>query len=364
MRANARQSLLVVALILPQAAWCDAPQRPASRLGLPPVTWVEDGPKALLGERLFSDPRLSADGRVSCASCHARSIAFSDGRRSSVGVNGRTGTRNAPSLLNSAFQRFLFWDGRADTLESQARMPLLNPVEHGLRDTAQLVEIVRAERFYRDGFAETFGGSQPITIENVSTALAAFQRRMLSGGSAFDRYYYGSEEDALTPSAMAGLNLFLGKARCAGCHSIGKKHALFTDHEFHMTPLGIPDAVSRKLASITSRIFRATDEHSLAQLEELIASDAELSALGRFVVTALPSDIGKFKTPPLRNVALTAPYMHNGSVATLEQAVELELYRRDTAIAIPIVLTPVEKRSLVAFLEALTGPQAAADVDR
>lgn len=328
--------------------------RAPSTLGLPPVPIPRDNlqtpEKIALGRALFDDKRLSADGKVSCSTCHQPDRAFTDGRTVAQGVEQRTGTRNTPTLINSAYLTSLFWDGRRNSLEEQAADPLINPVEHALRSHGELVATVRADAAYAAGFRAAFGvGPEAIGIEHVVKALAAFERTLVAGDSPFDRYRYGGDATALSAAQLRGLDLFSGRARCAACHTLGKDHALLTDHEFHTLGIGQERAQPR-LADRVLRLVRM----SPAERGQSILADPEIADLGRFAVTLKPGDVGRFRTPTLRNVALTAPYMHDGSVPTLVAAVEREVYYRGLEAERPLVLTPQEKADLVAFLQALT----------
>ena len=330
-------------------------------LGLPPVAMAKNlrtNQRVInLGRELFADPRLSADGEVSCSKCHVQSLGFADGRARPLGHNNQPGTRNAPSLLNVVYLSSLFWDGRAPNLQAQALAPLTNPVEQAFSSKAQVATIVRRIPSYERGFREAFNISPGhIDASLVARALSAYERTLLAGDSPFDRYFYGHDASALSPSAVRGLALFRGRARCATCHTIGPSYALFTDGRSHISPMGLPSAVTTRLGQLTRLVVDTVKGGDHRQLERLIATDADVAALGRFVVTLNPQDIGKFETPSLRNVALTAPYMHDGSVATLNQAADDELYRRGSDLNYPIALTVSERHDLVAFLEALTSP--------
>ncbi|HEX9627797.1 MAG TPA: cytochrome c peroxidase [Acidiferrobacterales bacterium] len=323
-------------------------------LGIPPYT---DRPvdsryaeaRIALGKRLFFDSSLSADGRVSCASCHRPDKAFSDGESLARGAGGKTGTRNTPSLFNVAYATSLFWDGRRTRLEDQVLDPFVNPVEHGLADRGELLGRLTADKSYGRAFADSFGpGSPTITAERIGAALAAYLRSLRAGNTPFDRHVYGADTDALSPEAQRGLGLFRSRAGCAECHLIGKEHALLTDGKFHSIGVGM-ETIRGRLSELTARAVAAP-----RPLDHVVLQDPELAQLGRFLVTHDPRDIGKFKTPSLRNVALTAPYMHDGSVATLEEAVEREIYYRGLTSGRPVVLTPDEKRELVSFLRSLT----------
>ncbi len=321
------------------------------------VTTVEAGSdsqlllSADLGQRLFSDSRFSANTKVSCASCHRPELAFTDGLPKAAGVSAKQGTRNTPSLLDVADQRTLFWDGRRNTLEEQATDPLFNPIEHGLRDEAHLLSLLRADPHYPQAFRAAFGveGSD-IRLEHVARALAAFQRTLVSGPAPFDRHLQ-NDPSAMSPAARRGWELFSQRAQCTRCHVAEGPRPLFTDHGFHSLAIGLR-RIERKLPELTQRLVALHRDGRVFDHEAL--ADADIAELGRFAFTLDPADIGKFKTPGLRNVALTAPYMHDGSVATLEEAVDLELYYRGAQDGRPLILTPQERDDLVAFLKALT----------
>lgn len=323
-------------------------------LGLPPVPTQPDNPqtpeKVALGRALFEDERLSADGQVSCATCHQAERAFTDGRSVAQGARRQDGTRNTPTLLNSAYLTSMFWDGRRGSLEEQAGDPLVNPVEHGLGSHDEVLARVRADAAHAAGFRAAFGAApEAIRMEHVAKALAAFQRTLLAGDSPFDRYRYLADPGALSAAQVRGLGLFTGRAGCAACHTIGEKDALFTDNAFHS--IGIARTRSRPgLAGRAAHLVGL----SPSERDRSIITDPEVADLGRFAVTLKPPDIGRFRTPSLRNVALTAPYMHDGSVPALGEAVEREVYYRGLESGRPLILTPREKADLVAFLEALT----------
>jgi cytochrome c peroxidase len=256
----------------------------------------------------------------------------------------------------------LFWDGRAANLESQALAPLTNPVEHALGSEAGILEKVRADSIYVHGFERLFNvTSDQLNARQVAEALAAFERTLIAAGSPFDRYLYAGDRSALTPPAIRGLELFRGRGQCVGCHTIQAASALFTDGLFHITPIGLPPGVNARLGKLTKEVVAARNEGRSGQVEKLLATDADFAALGRFIVTLDPQDIGRFKTPSLRNVALTAPYMHDGSVKTLEKAIDLELYGRVSAQTVPITLTRSERAELLEFLQSLTSQPLPAD---
>lgn len=262
-------------------------------------------------------------------------------------------------MLNAFYLGSLFWDGRSANLESQALAPLTNPIEHAFRSKDALIEVIRRDPNYSRAFQDAFGvGAAHFDATLVARALGAYERTLLGGDSAFDRYLYAHDPAALTPAAARGLALFRGRAGCSSCHTIGPSYALLTDGQYHMSPMGLPEAVTKNLGQLTQRIAVTVNTGEHRKLEELIATDPNVAALGRFVVTLNPRDIGTFRTPSLRNVALTAPYMHDGSIATLSEAVDEELYRRGRVLEYPIPLTVSERRDLVAFLDSLTSPNA------
>jgi cytochrome c peroxidase len=308
-----------------------------------------------LGKRLFFDKKLSADGTISCASCHVPEKAFSDGLPVARGVGGQSGTRNTPSLWNVAFVTSQFWDGRRLSLEQQAADPLLNPREHGLSDERMLLTILQQNESYQQDFHRAFGADpKGITLQRVVTAIASFERTLVAADSPFDRYLYGHDPSALPAAAVRGLDLFKGRAHCTSCHVIGERFALLTDNLYHTLGVGLRSREIH-LAESATRLVTLPG----GSLDRLIGADPDVAALGRFVITKLPRDIGKFKTPALRNVAITAPYMHDGSVATLREAIEVEIYYRGLESNAPLILTPQEKLDILAFLDTLTSPTAA-----
>jgi cytochrome c peroxidase len=333
--------------------WLHARAPDSSALGLPPAVARHSPEQVALGRKLFFDTRLSADGSVSCASCHVPEKAFADGLAVSKGVAGQHGTRNAPSLVNAAFNRSQFWDGRTATLEAQALEPLTHPREHGLADLDAVLKHLRGDTDYVQRFRQAFGiAAAQIQPEYAAQAMAAFERTLLAADTPFDRYRYGGDTQALSAPARRGLALFTGTARCASCHTIETRHAVFTDEGFHRLSVGFA-RIERELPRLTTRLVQA--RASGEALDRLLLAEPALAELGRFAVTLQPEDIARFRTPSLRNVAVTAPYMHDGSVATLEEAVDLEVYYRSTEGA-PLILTPAEKADLVTFLHALTSP--------
>jgi len=286
--------------------------------------------KVSLGRELFFDPVLSADRSLACASCHRPSLAFSDGRRVSVGVGGREGTRNTPAIVNRTYGRAFFWDGRIATLETQVLQPIVHPKEMGA-ELPTIVDRLRSDSGYARRFIAVFGRS-PDT-EGLSQALSSYVRTLTSGDSRYDRFAAG-DATALTPQEQQGLQVFRGHGRCTVCH-LGSN---LTDEQFHNTGVAWrPDGDSTGAAPL-----------------------AEPRDPGRFAITGAPADLGAFKTPTLREVAGTAPYMHDGSLATLEDVVDFYSDGGQANPSLdgriqPLHLTAEEKAALVAFLRALSG---------
>ncbi len=303
--------------------------------------------KVELGRRLYYDKRLSADGTVSCATCHDPDKGFADGKKVAEGVGGKKGARNSPTVLNSMFNEFQFWDGRAATLEEQAKGPMINPVEMGMGDHKLVVAAVAKDPAYVALFQKIFGRAP--TIDDIAAAIATFERTVVSGDSAFDRFQAG-DKLAMSESAQRGWALWNGKARCNTCHPFAANTPNFSDNKFHNI------GVAAKGRDFGALARKATQ---VANVEEL-AFDPDFSELGRFIATKQPKDLGAFKSSGLRDIALTAPYMHDGSEPTLLTVVEF--YNKggepnpflDGGIT-PLKLTEGEKHDLVAFMESLTG---------
>jgi len=329
------------------------------RLGLPAIVPC-DGARVRLGEKLFSDPGFSADGRVSCASCHNPQRAFTDGRQVAQGIGGKQVSRNAISLTNSALHTTFLWEGRRSSLEETTAGGFFNSRELGLKDQETLLTRIGARVIYRSEFTRLFRGKglEPVSLPHVKAVLGCFVRSLAARNSPFDRFTYKGERAALTEAQQQGLRLFQGRLGCAACHTIGPRHASFTDNLLH--PGHIASPVMHRLPVLLGTIV-ATPR---TQLGELILSQPEIAALGRFVVTQEAGDIGRFRTPSLRNVAITAPYFHDGSAATLAEVVEREVYSRGSGAERPTILTPFERDYVVAFLESLTSARYAAPIEK
>jgi cytochrome c peroxidase len=340
----------------------------AGNLGLPDVPVPADNPQSLekvaLGDKLFNDTRFSSTGEVSCATCHDPLKGGTDSPlKTSEGINGLTGTRNAPPVMNAAFNKTQFWDGRSPDLEDQARHPFLNPVEMGLPSHEPIVEIVNNDEDYIAAFQAVFGaGEGEVTIDLVTQAIAAFERTQVGGDSAWDRWYFGGQQDSADDAVKRGFQVFLAEGRCVSCHAIEQDFALFTDHLFHNIGVGIND-IQPQVPELAQAFLLAKAEG--ADVDVTVLTNPNASHLGRFAVDEQLSSLGAFKTPTLRNIALTAPYMHDGSLATLRDVV---VHYNNGGVSKegdpvnpfisggirPLKLTEDQIDDLVAFMEALT----------
>jgi cytochrome c peroxidase len=369
--------LLLLAAGVAGVAFAADTQATAPPLGLPPLVVPADNPqtpeKIALGKKLFEDKRFSATGQVACANCHKAEAAFTDTPlQTSEGIKkggkALTGTRNAPTVVNAAYMASMFWDGRSPSLEDQALHPFVNPVEMALPTHEPLLKIVRTDPAYVAAFSHVFGRKgQAVTMKEVTQAIASFERTQIAGDSPFDRYYFGGEQDALTPAQKRGLDIFVNKGRCVSCHVIEQTQALFTDNRFHNIGVGIND-IQQDVPALAGEFLRA--RATLTEVDHKVLADKRTSELGRFAVDRDLDDLGGFKTPTLRNVAVTPPYMHDGSLKTLRDVVvhynnggvtkEGDPVNDFLSGGIrPLSLTDAEIDDLVAFMEALTSPEFA-----
>lgn len=338
-----------------------------SHFGLPDMQHPKDNlptkEKVILGRKLFMDRRLSHNNTISCAMCHVPEQAFSSNElATAVGIEGRTNRRNSPTILNVGYYETLFHDGREFTLENQVIGPMVSFNEMGNPSIGYVIEKIRNLKDYQGMFEKAFGGE--VTLERMSQAIAAYERTLVSGGSKFDQWYYAKDINALNNIEIRGFNIFTGKGKCVACHSINEKVAIFTDQSFHNTGIGWArnNKVIHKVYE--SKTFPVTLAPGVVvQVEQGrldAASEEPQNDVGRFEITEDPKDRWAYKTPSLRNIALTAPYMHDGSLTTLDQVVEF--YNKggeDNPLKDPLLqplgLTNEEKESLVVFLRALTG---------
>jgi cytochrome c peroxidase len=373
----ARQGLVAAAvavLVVCGAAAHRAPVQSAGPApGLPPVPYPPGNPpraaKTALGEKLFFDRRLSFNGTMSCAMCHVPAQAFTVNELATpVGIEGASVRRNAPTLLNVAYHPRLFHDGREGTLETQIWGPLLAMNEMGNPSMGHVIDTLARLDDYQGLFEAAFDG-RGATADTIGQALAAYERSLVAGGSRFDCFRYAGRDDALSAQERAGYALFTGKGHCTTCHLIGARSALFSDFRYHNTGIGWRHVQQRDSVRVELG-GGATTQLSAAAVDRM--GEPEANDLGRFEITQDPADRWAYKTPMLREIARTAPYMHDGSLATLEAVVAY--YNAGGAGApdqdpalVPLGLNRAEQHALVAFLRSLTahatGPATAAVCD-
>ncbi|MBI3246013.1 MAG: cytochrome-c peroxidase [Deltaproteobacteria bacterium] len=303
-----------VLISVPGVAFPDEYALPIPAEVLPPLI-PDDNPlsaaKVELGQKLYFDPRLSVDNTVSCATCHDPRKGFADGKPVGEGVKQQKGARNSPTVLNAAYYEQQFWDGRAEMLEDQAVLPLINPIEMAMPSHGAVEDKLRKLPEYPPLFRKAFGKPE-ITISRVGQALASFERTLVSFSAPIDRFLKG-DKSAISESAQRGWTLFNGKARCNTCHGHVGSVPTFTDNKYHNIGVGAKQRDFSALARETQQALQKGDRKIIDEL----ALKPHVSELGRFLVTKEQKDLGAFKTSGLRNVELTAPYMHDGSEATL-----------------------------------------------
>lgn len=331
-------------------------------LGLPPVHIPPENPttsaKVKLGKKLFMDRRLSHNNTLSCAMCHVPEQGFTSNELgAAIGIEGRSLRRNAPTMYNLAYVEQLFHDGREFSLENQILGPITHRDEMANPSVGYIIEKIKLMPDYKRLFEDAFNGEGP-NLRTMGQAIAAYERSLLSANSAFDRWRYGGDGKAMTYREIQGFQLFTGKARCFSCHSVGEKTALFMDNRFHNTGIGWARAMNRKakhLVRLAPGVHVEVDDKHVQSNSEPVQGD-----VGRYEVTLNPADRWAYRTPTLRNIALTGPYMHDGSMQTLEEVVEfynsggISNPNKDPLLK-PLNLTSAEKSDLVGFLRALTG---------
>jgi len=302
------------------AAWEALPEQAPAPADNPP-----SAAKIELGKMLYFDPRFSSTGTVSCFSCHNVMEGGDDHRSTSIGVHGVKGGRNSPTVYNAAFHSVQFWDGRAATLEEQAKGPVVNPVEMGMSDLNAAIDRIAAIPGYKAYFDAAFGPDDSVSMDNAAKAIATYERTLITPDSPYDRYVKG-DPNAISPEAVAGMELFQATG-CTSCHSGAAFNgpSLPTGTGFFMKFPTFPDAV----------------------LVEKFDLEADA---GRYVATGVESDRHMWRVPTLRNLVYTAPYLHNGAVKTLPEVVTLM-----AKLQLNKELTEAETRNIVAFLETLTG---------
>jgi cytochrome c peroxidase len=340
-----------------------------TREAIPPDN-PQSSEKISLGQKLFFERRLSVDGTVSCSTCHDPQLAFTDRKPLSVGVKGRLGQRNAPTILNALYNKTQFWDGRVNTLEEQAANPIVNAFEmgHPTLDTA-VAQIASVEE-YQQAFQRVFG--RPPNGPDLLRAIASYERTQLSFDSPFDRFIAG-DNNAIDASAKRGWELFNTQARCNKCHALTDTQrdvTVFTDNDFHNIGIGIIRHNVVALARQAEQLIKSGDTAAI----DRAAIQTDMSALGRFLITEKDKDIASFKTPDIRNVLVTGPYFHDGSQETLWDVIDhynkgdgLQNPYLDEDIQ-PLALTETDIDDLVAFMASLTSAnykeQGAAELSR
>ena len=340
-----------------------------TREAIPPDN-PQSSEKISLGQKLFFERRLSVDGTVSCSTCHDPQLAFTDRKPLSVGVKGRLGQRNAPTILNALYNKTQFWDGRVNTLEEQAANPIVNAFEmgHPTLDTA-VAQIASVEE-YQQAFQRVFG--RPPNGPDLLRAIASYERTQLSFDSPFDRFIAG-DNNAIDASAKRGWELFNTQARCNKCHALTDTQrdvTVFTDNDFHNIGIGIIRHNVVALARQAEQLIKSGDTAAI----DRAAIQTDMSALGRFLITKKDKDIASFKTPDIRNVLVTGPYFHDGSQETLWDVIDhynkgdgLQNPYLDEDIQ-PLALTETDIDDLVAFMASLTSAnykeQGAAELSR
>src|SRR5882757_7171023 len=341
----------------------------ATREAVPPGN-PQTPEKIALGQKLFFDARLSADGTVACSTCHDPARAFTDGRPVSIGIKGHVGQRNAPTILNALYNKTQFWDGRVNTLEEQATLPIVNAVEMGHPNLDAAVAQIASIGEYQQAFQRVFG--RPPNSPDLLRAIASYERTQVSFDSPFDHFIAG-DKNAIDDSAKRGWELFNTQARCNKCHALTDTQrdvTVFTDNDFHNIGIGIIRHNVVALARQAEQLIKSGDTVAI----DRAAIQTDMSALGRFLITKKEKDIASFKTPDIRNVLVTGPYFHDGSQETLWDVIDhynkgdgLQNPYLDEDIQ-PLALTENEIDDLVNFMASLTSAiykeQGAAELAR
>jgi cytochrome c peroxidase len=336
--------------------------------GVDPIAWASiyipagnelTADRIALGRKLYFDTRLSKDGTLACATCHDVSRGFTDHRSVSEGIGDHLGKRSAPTTMNAALMQSQFWDGRAPSLEEQAKLPILNPIEMGHPDAASAMAAVNTDPAYVGLFQKAYGRTP--NYEDLGRAIASFERTLIFLDAPFDRFA-GGDSKAISAAAQRGLDLFNGKARCVSCHMINSSNPLGTDNLFHN--IGV-SARTQNFEALAGKALGVLKENSDSAALDKLAIETDMSELGRFLVTKKRGDVGAFKTEQLRNVGLTAPYMHDGSLKTLWDVMDHYNKGGETNAYLdggiePLSLSESEINDVVAFLFTLTDVRFAA----
>jgi len=309
--------------------------------------------RVALGHKLYFDTRLSADGTVSCATCHDVTRGFTDQLKTSEGIKEQIGHRNAPTTLNVALLQTVFLDGRSPTLEHQAKQPIINPVEMGMPDGQAAVDAIKDDPEYQAAFQKAYG--RPVNYDDIGRAIAAFERTLVFIDSPFRRFLNG-DENAISSEAKQGWKLFNEKARCVTCHPMNPSNPLGTDNRFHN--IGV-SARHQDFDALAKQALKALKEDPSEKKLDELALATNMSELGRFLVTKNRSDIGAFRTSILLNIGITPPYMHDGTVETLWDVMDHYNKGGEPNLFLdggmePLALTEDEINNIVEFLFTLT----------
>jgi cytochrome c peroxidase len=338
----------------------------SEHLGLPSFSaYQQEAPDAsaiALGRKLFFDRRLSRNKTMSCAMCHIPEQGFTSNElKRPIGVEGRNLKRNAPTLLNVIFNRRLFWDARESNLAQQVWSPLLAKNEMNNPSVGHVLQQLHSDEEYLGMFMNTFG--EKANMMNVGQALAQYQQSLIGASSRFDQWYFGSDKNALNELEQQGFAVFMGKGACQSCHSVGDNYALFTDHQLHNTGVGYEDSMRKTPKSIAIQLAPGMSAEVDKELINSVGEKKE-NDLGLYEVTLKPPDRWKYRTPSLRNVALTAPYMHNGEFSSLDEVIEFyNVGGTPNALRSPLIrplnFTTDEQVALREFLKSLTSSNVA-----
>ena len=348
--------------LVPKAKAEDVPR------GIDPVVWEAFVPadnkmteeRVALGKKLFFDKRLSRDGTVSCATCHDVTRAFTDQRATSEGIGAKLGRRNAPTTMNTVLLQTLFLDGRSPTLDHQARLPIINPIEMGFPDGESSAKAIAGDPEYQQMFQKAYG--RGVNYEDIGRAIGAFERTMVFLDSPFRRFLEGNDK-AISADAKEGWRLFNEKARCVSCHQMSLSNPLGTDNRFHN--IGV-SARHQDFEDLAKKGIQAMKEDPSEQKLEELALATDMSELGRFMVAKNRSEIGAFRTSMLLNIGITPPYMHDGTLETLWDVMDHYNKGGEANLFLdggmePLALTVKEIDQVVAFLFALTDDRFAED---
>jgi len=316
-----------------------------------------------LGHKLYFDKRLSADGTVSCATCHDVTRGFTDQLAVSEGIKEQFGHRNAPTTLNVALLQTVFLDGRSPTLEHQAKLPIINPIEMGMPDGQAAVNAIKDDAEYQAAFKKAYG--RQVNYDDIGRAIAAFERTLIFMDSPFRRFLNGYE-NAISSEAKRGWTLYNEKGRCVTCHPMNPSNPLGTDNRFHNVGVS---ARHQDFNTLAKQALKVLEEDTSEQKLEELALATNMSELGRFLVTKNRSDIGAFRTSLLLNIGITPPYMHDGTVETLWDVMDHYNKGGEANLFLdggmePLALTEDEINDIVAFLFSLTDDRFAQENQR